>query len=295
MVSLKISLAAQAENYDFPKVTDPSNVRLKNMISLNHEDLSVSGKGVLVAVVDSGVNFTTPGLQKNLVQGWNFITDDRTMVDYNNHGTPVAGIINVVAPSASLLPLVVISNVGDRKDVVSAVVYAIKNNVPVINISMTFDESMLREVRQTVGEKNFKKSLLVISSGNTGMRHDPLQESWDNVIIVGTVGLNTPVRSTKYSVYGPEVDIAAPSGDVGDGITTYSAFSSSLIPFNGTSGAAPVVSGAAALLKEKHPQATAAHLKTLILATACHNDNINVFKNRLLSVGRLLGAPSVCP
>lgn len=276
-------------------VTDPANLRLKNLISLNHKDFSVSGKGVLVAVIDSGVSFTVPGLRKNLIQGWNFITDDKTMVDYDGHGTPVAGIVTIVAPSVTILPLVVIKEGGLREDVVNATIYAIEHKASVINLSVTFDEEMLRDVRDAVGIKKFKESLLVLASGNSGERYPTLQETWSNVIVVGTIGLDLPVHSTNYSVYGPDVDIAAPSGDAGDGIATYDAFSTSLRLFNGTSGAAPVVAGAAALLKEKYPHAKGADLKKMILGKTCYSQDINVSEGRLLNIGFLFGASYKCP
>ncbi|MFM6927779.1 MAG: S8 family peptidase [Bdellovibrio sp.] len=274
---------------------DPHNLRLKTLISLNHNDLPVTGKGVLVSVIDSGVSFSVPALRKNLIPGWNFITDDATMVDYSGHGTPVAGIVTIVAPDVTILPLVTMKDGGLREDVIDATIYAIQRNASVINLSVTFDEDMLRDVRKAVGSRKFKKSLLVISSGNTGDRRTDLKSTWDNVIVVGTIGLNMPVHSTHYSVYGPAVDIAAPSGDVGDGIATYDAFSSGVHIFNGTSGAAPVVSGAAALLKEKYPQARGADLKRMILAKACHSKDINVFNGRLLNVGMLFGVAAKCP
>lgn len=291
ILALNTPLFAQAQE----GVSDPHNLRLKKLISLDHNNLPVTGKGVLVSVIDSGVSFSIPALRKNLIPGWNFVKDDATMVDYIGHGTPVAGIVTIVAPDVTILPLVAMKEGGLRKDIVDATIYAIKRNASVINLSVTFDEDMLREVQKAVGVRKFKKSLLVLSSGNTGDRRTDLVETWDNVIVVGTIGLNLPIHSTHYSVYGPAVDIAAPSGDVGDGIATYDAFSTSVHLFNGTSGAAPVVSGAAALLKEQYPQARGADLKRMILAKTCHSDNINVYEGRLLNVGMLLGARFKCP
>ena len=276
-------------------VSDPQNRRLKNLISLNHKNLSVSGKGVVTAVIDTGVNFAVPGLRKNLIQGWNFISKDNTMLDYSGHGTPVAGIVTVIAPSVTILPLVAFSETGTQANIVDAAIYAIKHRAAVINLSVTCTEDMLRQIRDAVGESQFKKSLLVLSSGNSGTRYPNLQERWDNVIVVGATGLDLPIHSTSYSVYGDDVDIAAPSGDAGDGIATYAAFSSETHLFNGTSGAAPVVSGTAALLKEKYPTANGADLKKMLLAKSCHSKNINVFQGRLLNVGHLLGAPYKCP
>lgn len=291
LLALNTPLFVQAQE----GVSDPHNLRLKKLISLNHDNLPVTGKGVLVSVIDSGVSFTIPALRKNLIPGWNFITDDGTMVDYIGHGTPVAGIVTIVAPDVTILPLVTMKEGGLRQDVVDATIYAIKRNASVINLSVTFDEGMLREVQQAVGVRKFKKSLLVISSGNTGDRRTELEEKWDNVIVVGTIGLNLPIHSTHYSVYGPAVDIAAPSGDVNDGIATYDAFSSSIHLFNGTSGAAPVVSGAAALLKEKYPQARGADLKRMLLMGTCQSNNINVYKGRLLNVERMFDVNAKCP
>lgn len=284
---------ASSENLSWP-VKDPENLRLKKLISLDHENLPVSGKDVVVAVIDTGASAITKPLAKHLVPGWNFIDDNASTMDLDGHGTPVAGIVTLIAPSVKIMPLLVIKEYGSQDDIVDATVYAIKHNVPVINLSVTFTEEMLRRVRDTVGAESFKKSLLVLASGNSGERYPSLQERWPNVIVVGTIGLDLPIHSTSYSVYGPDVDIAAPSGDAEDGIATYSPFSTSLHPFNGTSGAAPVVAGAAALLKEKFPKAQGADLKKMLITKTCHSKEINVFEGRLLNIGRLFDKAYKC-
>lgn len=290
-LALGLPLATNARG----RVLDPQNLRLKKMISLNHQNLPVSGKGVLTAVIDSGVSFTVPALRKNLIPGWNFIADNNTMIDYSGHGTPVAGIITVIAPEVTLLPLVAFGESGTTDDIVDATIYAINRRASVINISMTYTEEMLRKVRNAVGNRKFKQSLLVISAGNWSTRYPDFYAHWDNVLVVGATGLDFPIRSTSYSAYGENVDIAAPSGDANDGIATYSAYISDPYLFNGTSGAAPVVSGAAALLKEKYPKARGSDLKKMILEKSCYSKNISVSKGRLLNIGRLFDTSTKCP
>jgi len=115
-------------------------------------------------------------------------------------------------------------------------------------------------------------------------------------LIVGATELNSS-RIASYSVWGRGVEIAAPSGEIGDGIWTYRAFpENQRRTFNGTSAAAPVVSGAAALLKAQYPELSAAELKKALLQTSCSLPTLkSIIENgRMLNVGRLLKQSSTC-
>ncbi|MNT28349.1 Subtilisin DY [compost metagenome] len=101
-----------------------------------------------------------------------------------------------------------------------------------------------------------------------------------------------------YSEWGPGVEIAAPAGGINDGIWTYRAYpENQRRTFNGTSAAAPVVAGAAALLKSQYPELTATEIKQALLETSCSLPTLkNIIENsRMLNVGRLLNESSSCP
>jgi subtilisin family serine protease len=105
-----------------------------------------AGEGVVIAVVDSGVDLDHPDLAANLVPGWDLVDDDDEPDDPNGHGTHVAGIaaaatndigIAGVAPDASIMPVRVLDEAGLGSDeaIAEAVVWAAENDADIINLS----------------------------------------------------------------------------------------------------------------------------------------------------------------
>lgn len=291
LLALILALPVRAAS---PAVFDDTNERLQSLISFSPQELSVSGRDVLVAVIDSGVSFKVPALRTNLVPGWNFVSGDEQMIDYDGHGTAVAGIVLELAPQASLLPLVVARNGGASVEaLVGAIVYAINHEAAVINLSIGVTEEILEDVLRAVGPEALQKSLLVISAGNDSRKLPPFSAKWKNVITVAAMSLDLPLALAHYSAYGNGVDIAVPSGVAGDGIATWTPQNTRRL-FNGTSGAAPVVAGAAALLKEKYPNADGASLKQKLLNYSCRSHNIKVKNGRVLNIESLLKENAHC-
>ena len=118
------------------------------------EGTNVTGKGVTVAVIDSGVNYTHPDLggafgpEHKVVAGYDYVNDDADPMDDNGHGTHVAGIIAAngklkgVAPDASITAYKVLKdNSGAMSDVIAAIEASIQPDNPyradVINLSLS--------------------------------------------------------------------------------------------------------------------------------------------------------------
>ncbi|MCE1188078.1 MAG: S8 family serine peptidase [Ignavibacteria bacterium] len=205
-------------------------------------------------------------------QGWDF-TDrtgfpfDSTNGDYvgwdnmpmdengYSHGTAVAGIIaaemNNVIGIAGVAPKVKILNLrafdpdgnGEEDDVAAAILYAVKMNVKVINMSFG-DNSFSYVLRDVVRFAYSKNIVLVASSGNDGVNTPHYPSGYSEVICVGNSTSDDYVASS--SNYGSTLDLVAP----GTGIITL-ARHNSYQDFNGTSAAAPFVSAAAGLLLSK--------------------------------------------
>lgn len=159
------------------------------------------------------------------------------------HGTMVAGIIHLVAPTAQIMPLKAFQadGTGYLSDILRAVYFAVQNGANVINMSFSFP-SYSWEMAQAAKFAVHHQVICIASAGNDGKEEIVYPAGLASVMGVGSTA-NDDTRST-FSNYGEDlVWVAAPGEGV---ITTY--------PFGtyaagwGTSFSTPMVSGAAALL-----------------------------------------------
>ena len=158
------------------------------------------------------------------------------------HGTMVAGVLHLVAPTALLMPLKSFHSdgTGYLSDILRAAYYAVQNHASVINMSLDFTSSS-QEMSAAVGYANQNNVVLAASSGNDGQNEVVYPASMATVMgVASTSDLDT--RST-FSNYGTGVWVAAP----GEGIVTTYPFATYAAGW-GTSFSAPFVSGGASLL-----------------------------------------------
>lgn len=198
-----------------------------------------------------------------------------------SHGTHVAGIIGAVrgngigldgvADDVAIMSIRTVPDGDERdKDVAAAVRYAVKHGAKVINMSFgkgyttnqaAVDNAMAYAAKHDV--------LLVQAAGNEGKnidsannyprRYRDVQNNW---IVVGASGpKDDKTLAASFSNYGAQsVDVFAP------GVSIYSSVPGSKYDtYNGTSMAAPVVAGLAALIREYYPRLSAAEVKAIIL------------------------------
>lgn len=260
---------------------DPQNARLKNLISW-HKNLP-TGQGVRVAIIDSGLVQDFPG---NILSGWNFIDSSNDVADTEGHGTGSASVVINLARDVEIIPLKVTQDgVSNDNILISAVVYAIKSGAEIINLSISFETKHFLEVKKNVTDEEFARTLFVIAAGN---RKQFIPEKLgNNALIVGATPLNLPIELAIYSDWGPGVEIAAPAGGVDDGITVYKTIRPLTYRlYNGTSAATPVVSAAAAILKEKYPRLSGKEIKEILLSTAKSKSSLGnrVKNNKFLSL-----------
>jgi subtilisin family serine protease len=170
------------------------------------------------------------------------------MVDGNayaafGHGTMVAGVIHLVAPTAQILPLKSFHSdgTGNLSDIIRAIYYAVQNNANVIN--MSFDLS--QNSTELVNAINFASNhnlILVASSGNDGLQEIVYPAGLRNVM--GVASTNNQDQRSTFSNYGNQVVwVAAP----GEAIVTTYPFATYAAGW-GTSFSSPMVAGTASLL-----------------------------------------------
>lgn len=263
---------------------DPENLRLKKIISYGGTN-DLTGKNIKVAVIDSGVSLPE-SYDAQILPGWDAFDNDTTFEDSDGHGTAVAGIILSLAPQAQIMSVRAFNQgMGSIAAAIEGFKFAVDQGVFIVNCSFSLSEDILRQMRASVGPERFNKTLLIWSSGNQSWRLPDFEESWPNVIVVGATNLNPPVSRVFYSNTGSIVDVLAPAGDPGDGLTTWTP-QGDYRTFNGTSGAAPVVAGLAVLYKEQNAAASPAAIKRAIVESSCRE---------VVNSARLLSLSEACP
>ncbi len=226
-----------------------------------------TGDGVVVAVLDTGVQFSHPALAGVLSpNGWDFIGNDSdpsetadgvdqdgdTLVDEAaGHGTHVAGVVNAVAPNATILPVRVLDDEGNGTifGLARGLRYALQQGADIVQMSLGF-EGRSPMLARLVGNAYAQGRLLVASVGNDGRPVTAeLPAGYPSVVAVASVDLDD--QKSDFSNWGSLVTLCAP----GEGIVSTYLFDGYAV-WSGTSMAAPFVSGAAALILEKgsmHP------------------------------------------
>ena len=228
---------------------------------------TTTGKGVTVAVIDTGVS-RVPDLQKTqFVPGYDFVNDRAQANDDFGHGTHVAGTIAQstnnqfgvagIAFDANLMPLKVLdaNGAGTVSDIAEAIRFAADNRADVINMSLggAGDSKVLEEAV----EYAYRKGVVLIgAAGNEGRNSASYPARYPHVVAVAATGPTG--EKAAYSNFGAGVDIAAPGGDIQQGGLSGGILQNTVNPetaesvfasFQGTSMASPHVAGVAALIK----------------------------------------------
>ncbi|WP_460067926.1 S8 family peptidase [Streptomyces sp. YKOK-I1] len=256
----------------------------------------LDGKGVKVAVLDTGIDTTHPDLKDQVIAARNFTTSKDTG-DRVGHGTHVASIVagtgaksqgryQGVAPGAKLLNVKVLDDEGggDDSSIIAGMEWAAEQGADIVNLSLGGEDTpgvdpLEAEVNKLSEEKGVLFAVAAGNEGEGGARTVDSPGSAADALTVGAVDGKGGLAS--FSSRGPTVDgtlkpdVTAP----GVQITAASAKGSLIarevgekpagyVTISGTSMATPHVAGAAALLKQQHPDWTFTELKTALISSA---------------------------
>jgi subtilisin family serine protease len=263
-------------------------------------DLGYEGRGVFVAVLDTGVDATHPDLSAAVVRSRNFTTG--LEVDEVGHGTHVASIIagsgaaeggryRGVAPAASLLSGKVCEVFGcQESSIIAGMQWAvIEEGARLVNLSLGgFDTPDVDPVEAAVNALSAEfGALFVVAAGNIGPSPYSLASpaSADLSLAVGAVDRAGDVaelssRGLRLGDHAVKPDLAAPGVDIvaarAAGTELGPPVGDAYVALSGTSMAAPHVAGAAALLLEQHPEWGAVELKAALMGSAHFNPTWSV-------------------
>lgn len=246
----------------------------------------------LLAIIDTGADFFHPDLVENLwinkdeipgngkdddsngyiddIYGYDFQNQDSDPYDDSGHGTHVSGIAGAVGNNGegivginweiNLMQLKAFNNKGrgNTSTAIEAIEYAVENGAKIINASWG-SEDKSRLLEQVILKARQDGVLTIAAAGNDSKQLKNYPATFDTVISVASV--DSAGKISEFTNHGPTVDISAP------GTAIFSTkVNNTYGTLNGTSMAAPIVSGVAALVWAKHPEFSLVDVENILLS-----------------------------
>lgn len=238
------------------------------------------GKGIKVAVADTGIDYKHPDLRQNFKGGASFVPGETSLMDYNRHGTHVAGTIAAarnclgvvgVAPSSYLYAVKVLSARGRGmfSYLIAGLEWCIKYKMDVVNMSLGGPRAPTALGRMC--DIAYKRGLLLVAAAGN-CRGGPVGYPAKYKSVIAVSAIDNRDRWAPFSCKGPEVELCAP------GVNIYSTLPNNRYGnLNGTSMASPHVAGAAALAISSHRYAIGSGPPTVIRRLLAYTaDNLGV-------------------
>jgi subtilisin family serine protease len=280
------------------------------------DSTTIASAGVIVAVIDTGIDRNHPDIRDHLwtdpgevpsdnldndndglvddVFGWNFLDSTQDTMEHRagaqtsiaGHGTFIAGLIALIAPNAKIMPIRAFSPDGlsDSFSVAQGIKYAVDHGASVINLSFgsTEDTPVMHDAVTYAHQRGV---LLVAAVGNEDKGNDLAPQfpaNW-SMEVMGIAALDDSNRKAGFSNYGSHVSVSAPGVNL---ISLYPQIDNApdYATWSGTSFAAPLATAEAALLLENNPRRNA---REVIESSASPIDSTNPGLAGKLGRGRI--------
>jgi len=307
-------------NYTYHTLAIPTDDRypeqwgLKNIDAEKAWDITKGSKNVIVAVIDTGVDYNNKDLKENMwvneqelngkagvdddgngfvddIYGYDFVNNDSDPIDDHSHGTHCAGVIGAghngfgtvgINANVRIMALKFLDKKGsgETEGAIKSIMYAVNNGARVLSNSWGGDDGG-QALQDAIVYARDRGVLFVAAAGNEYNNNDkkptyPASYKVDNVLSVAAINKNN--KKASFSNYGLSVNVAAPGVSI---LSTV--LNNSYKSYDGTSMACPHVAGAAALLLS-YENLNYLQIKERIVLTS---DYVESLKNYTSNAGKL--------
>ena len=266
------------------------------------EDVYLTGQGIKIGIIDTGVDYNHPWLSDQFEGGFDFVDNDNDPmetlpIDPNPnyatyHGTHVAGITSYIAPDASLYAYRVLGPYGEgsTETVLAGVEQAVTDEMDIINLSLGNDSNDSDDALAIALNNAMDAGIVAVAAnGNSGPDEGTVGSPATSLkaISVGASDFDDLIadfssRGPVYNNLGIKPDIVAPGVDILSSVPYYSVgndegdYTGAYAILSGTSMAAPHVTGVAALLQEKYPSWSTYDIKAALMNNAVQLDGFSL-------------------
>jgi subtilisin len=235
-----------------------------------------TGRGVRVAVIDSGIDAEHPALKgkvkiavEAVVEGGRITFQPSQTGDAAGHGTACAGIITMIAPDVELYSIKVLgANASGSGDMfLAGLDYAIKQKAQIINLSLGTTKPQYHGPLHDLLDRAYHAGSIVVAAAN-----NLPQPSFPSIFSSSLVSVVKDARADAFKFgyrYGEVIEIVAPGVQV---LTTWPG--GGYRQLTGNSFACPHIVGIIALIMEAHPNLTPFQIKTILYAIAQQNEGM---------------------
>lgn len=235
-IYLKNAVLGESQTYSKQSISDINTFDSKGWhvdeVTEKRKSFDISkGKGVKIALIDSGVDYNHPLLTNSidLTNAKSFVEGNSSVSDTNGHGTMVAGIIKQVAPDAKIIPYRVMGDsTGESLWTIDAIIQAVKDGNDIINASLgTYkdedienDKLIIEAFNRAINYARKNNVIVIASAGNNGLdlseyyNNEHIKHLPGNIDGVNTVSAVRNNQLTSYSNYGVNIQYCAPGGDL---------------------------------------------------------------------------------
>jgi subtilisin len=243
-------------------------------LALDEKWRSATGRGVSIAIIDSGVDTLHPDIGERVRGSVEARLDNKKVIfapsdsgDSAGHGTACAGIIAKIAPDAEIYSIKVLGagGLGDGHAFLAGLEYAIKNRFRVINLSLGTTKPQFFAPLHDLLDRAYLAGCVVVAAANN-LPHPSYPSIFSSSLISVIKGDLAEPFSFGFR-YGEVIELTAP------GVNVRTAWpGGSYRNLTGNSFACPHISATIALILEKHPELTPFQVKSALYAIAKENE-----------------------